>query len=106
MATGTIFHSRLRCNFKKLLPCHCTVKIATWLHGVPAKFASRKFAMMFRIYYFSSILQVLALSAQDMLHTEICMCNSNAMKADSHAHVASDRMQSCKEPRFVIDNFL
>ena len=30
-------------------------KIATWLHGVPAKFTNRKIARIFRVFNFSKI---------------------------------------------------
>ena len=72
------FHSGLQCNFQKLLHCHCVAKNATWLHGVPAKFANRKIARIFRAFNFSAIFQKLLYCwRQTLLY--FFMCNSRTI---------------------------
>ena len=44
-------------------------KNATWLDDVPAKFADRKIARIFRVFKFSAIFQKLLLPAQNFYAT-------------------------------------
>ena len=55
-------------------------KNATWLQGALAKFADGKIARYIqRLEFFVNFSEAAALPAQDMLHTEIWMCDGNAI---------------------------
>ena len=87
-----IFHSRLQCNFHKLLCSHREEKIASCLHGVPAKFAESKIARIFKVGNFSD---VVVLPAQDVLfiQTGICTCNGNAVISSNCVAIATKKLQ-------------
>ena len=66
-------------QFSEIIVLPSCGKIVTWLHGASEKFADRKITTIFRFSIFLQFLEVFALPAQDMLHTEICTFDGNAI---------------------------